>query len=109
MLGELRRIGAAPIPAEEVEIAKQGIIASFAVTLEQVQQLVNYLAARRSHELSADYWDRYPEKLMAVTVADTQKAAARYMDLSKLQIVAIGDAAQIEPLVKPLGEVTVVR
>jgi zinc protease len=109
LLGELERIGREPIPAEELDQAKHAIVASFAVTLEQLQAVVNYIAARRSGELSADYWDRYPEKLMTVTPADAQRVAARYMDLSRLQVIAIGDAAQIEPLLKPLGEVTVVR
>jgi zinc protease len=44
-MGKLRHIAAEPLPAEDVEKAKQGIVASFAVTLEQVQQLVNCMAA----------------------------------------------------------------
>jgi hypothetical protein len=47
---------------------------------------------------------------MTATPADPQRGAAKYMDLSKLQLVVVGgDAAHIEPLVKPLGEVAVVR
>jgi zinc protease len=109
LLAELKRIGAEPTPAEELESAKHAIVANFAVTLEQLQQVANYISSRRSYELSADYWDRYPEKLMTVTPQDAQRVAAKYMELSKLQLVVVGDAGQIEPLVRSIGEVTVIR
>ena len=106
---ELRRLGAEPISMAELDDARRGLIASFALTLEQLDQIVAYIAARRAWGLSADYYERYPEKLMAVTADDLQRAAARYMDLSKLQVVAVGDAATLETLLSPLGQVTVVR
>ena len=108
-VAELRRIGAEPVPPSELEDAKRSIAASFALTLEQLPQLVNYFSHRGVYGLSNDYWDRYPEKLMAVSPEDVQRVGAQYLDLSKLQIVAVGDAAQLEPLLKPLGPVTIVK
>ena len=64
---------------------------------------------RRGYGLSNDYWDRFPEKLMSISQADTRRVASQYMDMSKLQIVAVGDAAQLEPVLKPLGQVVVVK
>ena len=64
---------------------------------------------RRGYGLSTDYWDRFPEKLMSLSQADAQRVAAQYMDMSKLQIVAVGDAAQLEPVLKPLGDVVIVK
>jgi zinc protease len=106
---ELRRIGTEPVPEQELEDAKRSLAASFALTLEQVSQVASYMAHRRGYGLSNDYWDRFPEKLMSISQADTQRVAATYIDLSKLQIVAVGDAAQLEPLLKPFGEITIVK
>ncbi len=109
VVSELKRIAAEPVASFELDEAKRSIIASFALTLEQLSQVVSYISSRRVYGLSTDYWDRYPEKVMAVSPADVQRVAARYLDLSLLQFVAIGDAAQLQPLLKPLGAVTVVK
>ena len=108
-LDELRRIGAEEVGAEELDATKRSMIASFALTLEQLSQVVGYLTTRRVYGLSMDYWERYPEKVMAVSAADVQRMAARYMDMAKLQVAAVGDATQLEPLLSPIGAMRVVR
>ena len=107
-LGELRRISE-PVPEPELDDAKRSIAASFALTLESLSQVVSYMTHRRGSGLSTDYWERFPEKLMSISQADTQKVARIYMDMSKLQIVAVGDAEQLEPVLKPLGEIVIVK
>jgi zinc protease len=108
-LDEIRRMSAEPIPAAELDDVKRSIVARFALTLEQLAQQVTYIGIRRTNGLSADYWDRFPDRILAVTAEDAQRAAARYMDVAKLQIVAVGDAGQLVPILQPLGEVTVVN
>lgn len=44
---------------------------------------------------------------MAVTPADAKRAAATYLAPGRLQIVAVGDAATIVPLLSTHGPVTV--
>jgi zinc protease len=97
-LEELQRIATEPIPTEELDGAKRSIVAGFAVGLEQLASRASNIAGRRSYGLSADYWDRYPERIMAVTAEDAQRAAAKYLDPSRLQIIAVGDASKLEPL-----------
>ena len=108
-ISELRRIGAEPIADQELEDAKRSIASSFALTLEQLSQVVTYMTYRRGYGLSNDYWDRFPEKLMSISQADAKRVASQYMEMSKLQIVAVGDAAQLEPVLKQLGPVTLVK
>jgi hypothetical protein len=43
---------------------------------------------------------------MAVSPADAKRAAAKYMDGSRLQIVAVGDAAMLVPLLATRDVVT---
>ena len=105
-LEELLRIATEPVPATELDAAKRSIVASFAVTLEQLASRTVYIANRRSYGLSADYWDRYPERIMAISGEDVQRAAAKYLDPSRLQIIAVGDAATLEPLLAAKAPVT---
>jgi zinc protease len=105
-LEELLRIATEPVPATELDAAKRSIVASFAVTLEQLASRTGYIANRRSYGLSADYWDRYPERIMAISPEDVQRAAAKYFDPSRLQIIAVGDAAKLEPLLAAKAPVT---
>ena len=108
-LAELRRIAAEPVPPQELDEAKRSMVASFALTLEQLGPVVSYISARRVYGLSTDYWERYPEKVMAVSPDDVHRVAKRYMTMDRLQVIAIGDATQLEPLLSPLGATTVVR
>ena len=105
-LAEIQRIATEPVPGAELDAAKRSIVASFAVTLEQLAQRVSYLSIRRSYGLSSDYWDRYPERIMAITAEDAQRAAAKYFDPARLQLIAVGDASKLEPLLALKAPVT---
>jgi zinc protease len=63
-----------------------------------IRQLYNY---------PADYWDRYTARIMAVTPAQVQTVARKYLDPSRLQIVAVGDASKIEEGLRKFGSVEV--
>ena len=63
------------MPAEELDDAKRSLIGLFALTLEAQAQLAAYMAIRRMEGLSADYWERYPDMLQAVTADDVRRAS----------------------------------
>lgn len=47
--------------------------------------------------------------MMAVSAHDVHRVAKQYMTMDRLQVIAIGDATQLEPLLSPLGATTVER
>ena len=53
----------------------------------------------------ADHWDKYSDRIMAVTPAQVQAVAKKYLDPAKLQIVAVGDSSKIEAGLKKIGPV----
>ena len=53
---------------------------------------------------SSDLYDRYIERIGAVTAADVQRAARQYIDPDHFDIVVVGDKAQIEAGIKALNE-----
>jgi predicted Zn-dependent peptidase len=103
LLAEIATMRDTPVPEAELNDAKRGIIARFALSLENPQQMLGYYVQNWLYGLPADYWDTYPAKISAVTAAQAQAAAAKYLDASKLQIVAVGDAGKITDALKKKG------
>jgi zinc protease len=105
ILNEVKRLRTEPVPDKEFMDRKRSLVASFALSLETPSAILgNYVTSRR-FKLPADYWDRYPERLMAITQAQVQAAAQKYLDPARLQIVAVGDATKIGDGLKAFGTV----
>jgi zinc protease len=107
LLDELKQVRETPIPAKEFADAKRSLIASFALTLESPQALLNNAVTRYRFGLPGDYWDRYPQRIMAITEADAQAMAKKYLDPSRLQIVAVGNSEGVARALRKLGTVEV--
>jgi len=98
---ELRRIRDELVGAEELEASKRAIVASFALALEQPTRVLGFAIAAKQYGFAADYWDSYPARIMAVSAADVQRVARKYLNPEAMQVVAVGDASKIrEPLEK---------
>lgn len=106
-MNEINRIRETPVPEKELEEAKHSIVASFALTLERPSELLNDAIALKVYNLPADYWDTYPAKVMAVTAEQIQRVARKYIVPDDLQIVAVGDAAKLTPVLDKYGKVQV--
>jgi zinc protease len=104
---EFRRIREEKVPESELEEKKRAVVASFALSLESPQSLLSLSITRKVYGLPQDYWDTYPAKISAVTADDVQRVARKYLSLDNIQIVAVGDAAKIKPVMEKYGKVTV--
>jgi len=106
-MNEINRIRDTPVPEKELEETKRSIVASFALTLERPNELLDYAIALKVYNLPADYWDTYPAKIMAITAEQVQRVARKYIVPDDLQIVAVGDAAKLKPVLDKYGAVQV--
>jgi zinc protease len=106
-MNEINRIRDQPVPEKELEEVKRSIVASFALTLERPTELLDYAVALKIYNLPADYWDTYPAKIMAITAEQIQRVARKYIVPDDLQIVAVGDAAKLKPVLDKYGTVEV--
>lgn len=102
---EFKRIREEEVPAEEFERAQRTIVGGWALQLESPQAVLGNWVTSKLYDLPADYWDTYPQKIAAVTPADIQRVAKKYLDLDKLQIIAVGDAKKIGEELKAFGTV----
>jgi zinc protease len=105
LLAEVAEMRDTPVPAAELADAKRALVASFALSLESPQQVLNYYVNSWLYGLPADYWETYPARISAVTAADAQAAAKKYWGDDRLQIVAVGDGTKIGPIVGKYGPV----
>jgi predicted Zn-dependent peptidase len=106
-LVELNRIRNEKVPAAELDDAKHAIVSAFALSLEQPAQLLSYAIIRKLYNYPPDYWDKYPEHIMAVTSDDIQRVAKKYYNPDTMQIVAVGDASKIKSVMEKYGPVEV--
>jgi zinc protease len=106
-MNEINRIRDQAVPESELEENKRSIVASFALSLERPDELLNDAITLKVYGLPADYWDTYPAKIMAVTAEQVQRVARKYIVPDDLQIVAVGDAAKLKPVLDKYGVVQV--
>lgn len=104
-MNEFKRIRDEKVTPTELENAKRAIVGNFALSLENPQTLLNNIIAQKIYNLPANYWDTYTQKVEAITAADVQRVAQKYIDLEHLQIVAVGDASKAREGLAKFGTV----
>ena len=103
---ELRGVrGEIPITEKELEFSKQAIIRGYPRGFETPGQIANRLGDVVLFGLPDDYFNNYIQKVRAVTLADVQRVANRYLDPSKMAILVVGDRKVIEPGLRSLETV----
>jgi zinc protease len=107
LMDEIRQMRDLPVPEKELADTTKALIAGFALSLENPNAILQNYQDSYIYKLPADYWDTYPARIEAITVADVQRVAKKYWSPDKLQIVAVGDASKVEPALKKLGAVRV--
>jgi predicted Zn-dependent peptidase len=104
-MNEFKRIRDEQVSPTELENAKRAIVGAFALALENPQGRLQNIITQKLYNLPANYWDTYPQKVEAITVADVQRVAQKYIDLGHLQIVAVGDATKTREILAKFGTV----
>jgi zinc protease len=105
LVAELQRIAATPVSAQELTNAKRALVGRFALSLDSPQALIANVATQKIYALPADYWDKYPQYVEAVTPAEIQRVASKYYAPGRLQLIAVGDAARVRAALEKYGDV----
>ncbi|MBC7662549.1 MAG: insulinase family protein [Caulobacter sp.] len=107
LMDELRQIRDIPVSATELRDKQRSLVAGFALSLESPQQVLGYYVQSWLYHLPTSYWEQYPKRVMAVTPAQVQAAAKKYLAPGRVQIFAVGDGKQIEETLRKFGQVEV--
>ncbi len=108
LMAQLRRVGAEPVPANELENAKGALVGVFPLTVETAQQVAEQVATVRTLGLPADYLQTYRTRIAAVTAAEMQRAAQTYVRPDRALVVVVGDAAKLHDRLAKVAPVRVV-
>jgi zinc protease len=104
---EVARLREQPVADQEFQDKKRSLVASFALSLETPGTLLTNYVTSYMYGLPADYWDKYPDRVMAITQAQVQAVARKYFDASRIQVVAVGDGKKIGEALKKFGTLVV--
>jgi predicted Zn-dependent peptidase len=102
---EFNRLQDEPVPERELADAKRSIVGSFARTLESPEGILGRTLELVQNGLPMNYWDTYPKRIEAVTPADIQRVARKYLGKSRMQLLAVGEAKRIEAGLTKYGPV----
>lgn len=107
LFNEIKRMRETPVTEAELASAKRAVVARLALALERPDTVLDFALTRRLYGLPEDYWDLYPKRIAAVTAADVQRVARKYLDPDRMQVVAVGDGRKIKAMLEKFGPVEV--
>jgi zinc protease len=95
--------GTVPVTQKELEYSKQSLIRRYPSGFETNGQISGQLSNLVTYGLPDSYFNDYIAKINAVTLADVNRVANKYLTPDKMAIVVVGDRKVIEPGLKQLG------
>jgi predicted Zn-dependent peptidase len=96
VLDEIRKIREGQVSAEELDTIKKNLIETLPSTFASKAQTVAVFASDEFTGRDPSYWPRYRERIAAVTAADVQLVAQKYIEPSKLVVLVVGDQKEID-------------
>src|SRR5260370_7912624 len=101
---EMDKLRSVPVPGPELADAQNYLSGVFSMGLATQDGLLSQLSTVALNELPDDYLERYRQKVRAVTPQDLLATARKYLDSPNMQIVVVGDRAEIESQGALFGE-----
>ena len=98
---ELNRIGNAPVSEKEINDAKSYLTGVFPIRLETQEGLTDQLVQIKMLNLPIDYLQHYRERVQAVTVAEIQRVAQKYIKPEEAAVIVVGDGKAVLDQIKP--------
>jgi len=103
---ELRAIRE-PIPVDELEKAKRYLQLQLPGRFETTGGIAGQLSGLVTYDVPLSFFNSYTQRIGAVTQADVQRVAQKYIDPDRLAIVIVGDRKTIEPTLRAAGVGTI--
>jgi zinc protease len=97
LVAEVARLRTEPVPAQELEDAKEALVRSLPADFASVGGIAAHVGELAVHGLPDDYWNRYADAVRAVDADAVRRIADKYLDPTRLTLVLVGNSAVIRP------------
>lgn len=104
-IGEIRKMQDTPVGEMELNEARDRILNSLVFRYEGRADVLNEQVNYAYYGLPTNLFDRYIEDLRKVTVADVQRVAKQYLKPDALQILVVGNPAEVGDQLSRFGTV----
>lgn len=94
-LYEMERMVNEPVAQADLDLVKSSMAGSFGRSLESPQTIAGFALSTAKYGLPADYFETYLQRLEAVSIADVQQMARKYIKPSNANIVIVGSESDI--------------
>jgi predicted Zn-dependent peptidase len=91
-----------PVPAEELERAKNFVALRFPSRFQTVSGIAGQLTELEVYDLPDGYFNEYVESILGVTQADVRRVARKYIVPDQMAVIVVGDRATIEEDIRAL-------
>jgi predicted Zn-dependent peptidase len=99
---EFERLRNEPVDPVELERAKAYLALGLASDFETTTQMAGQVSGLLRFGLPMTYYNDYVAKIMAVTLADIQRVARKYIRSDRFTVIIVGDVAAIRPGIEAL-------
>jgi zinc protease len=103
LIAQVERMRAEPVTAEELDNAKENAKLALPARFESVDELTGVLEDIAVYKLPLDEFARRAARIDAVTAADVQRVAKKWLKPERMRIVVTGDRAKVAPGLVELG------
>lgn len=97
---ELKRIVNEPVSEADLSLAKSSMAGNFGRSLESPQTIANFALNTFRYNLPKDYYNNYLKNVDAVTVAEVQEMAKKYIRPENCNIVVVGNKDNVADKLK---------
>ncbi|HVN90679.1 MAG TPA: pitrilysin family protein [Candidatus Binataceae bacterium] len=94
ILEQLHEIQDKPVSDDELNAAKRFLVGSFPLKIDRQSQITGFMLGIELNNLGLDFADRYPKLIDAVTAADVQEVARKYIHPEALNVIAVTNQAE---------------
>ena len=96
VLEEIKRIRKEPVSAAELDTIKKNLVESFPSYFGTKAQAMGIFASDEFTKRSPEYFRTYRTRIKAVTVAEVQRVAEKYLDPDKMIVLVVGSQKDID-------------
>jgi zinc protease len=106
VLEEIGRLKTKPPTPEEMHRAKDDELNSFIFNYDTPEKTLNEQVTLAFYHYPSDFLEKYKDGIEKVTSADVTRVANKYIDVSQLATVTVGNQSEIQPPLSENGKVT---